>query len=186
MKNLFALVSLLTLSLFSGNIYCQTNSAEKKVIVSFSWSRIQTHGSNQLAAWVEDTSGSYIKTIYATRFTTTGGFVRRSAALSEWVEKSGLKNASKDEIDAITGSTFLSGKQSLTWDCKDKSGSPVPDGKYIIRMEANIQDTNKMYFKGLIRLGAGNQVNSGEISFSRPELVSGNVLFKDVILEYKE
>lgn len=185
MKNYFAIFTLLVIIFSSGKADCQAQSSEKKVIITYTWSRIDTHGSNQIAVWVEDTAGSFIRTISATRFTTSGGYIKRPVALSEWVVKSDLKSRSKDEIDAITGSTQPSGKQSLTWDCKDNAGNPLPFGKYVIRMEANIQDTDKMYFRGLITIGEGNQEIKGETYFSRPELASGNILFKDVSVEYK-
>jgi hypothetical protein len=76
--------------------------------------RISSHGSNQLAIWIEDTLGNHVTTLFVTRFTAAKGHVKRPVALGEWTAKFDLKNASKQEIDAVTGSTPKSGKQQVT------------------------------------------------------------------------
>lgn len=186
MKKLFITLSILTLTgLLFNPLVAQDNKNEKKVTISFQWTRIQTHGSNQIAVWIEDTKGKLICTLFATHFTATGGYLKRPVSLSEWTEKSDLKNATKQEVDAITGATPPSGTQTLTWNCKDKTGKTVPDGTYIVRMEANILDTDKMFFTGKIQIGGKDEQTKGEITFSKPGLADGNVLFKDVVVEYK-
>jgi len=186
MKKFFITLSILTLTGLSFNsLSAQNNNTEKKVTVSYQWTRIQTHGSNQIAVWIEDTKGKLICTLFATRYTATGGYIKRPVSLSEWTEKSDLKNATKQEVDAVSGATPSSGKQTLTWDCKDKTGKTVANGTYIVRMEANILDTNKMFFTGKIQIGGNDEQTKGEITFSKPGLADGNVLFKDVVVEYK-
>jgi hypothetical protein len=186
MKKLFITLSILMLTGMMFNpIVAQDIKPEKKVTVSYQWTRIQSHGSNQIAVWIEDTKGKLICTLFATRFTATGGYLKRPVSLSEWSEKSDLKNASKQEVDAVSGATPSSGKQTLTWDCKDKTGKTVADGTYIVRMEANILDTDKMFFTGKIDIGGKDEQTKGEITFSKPGLADGIVLFKDVVVEYK-
>jgi hypothetical protein len=158
---------------------------EQKVTITYTWTRIQSHGSNQIAVWIEDTLGNYISTVFATRFTAKGGYIRRPVSLSEWTSKFDLKKATKEQVDAISGSTPQSGRQSVTWNCKDMKGNIVPEGIYVVRMEANIHDMDKMFFRCKIILGGCFQPSSGEITFSRPELASGEVLFKDVLVESK-
>jgi hypothetical protein len=186
MKKLFITLSILILTgMLFHPLVAQDSKTEKKVTVSYQWTRIQSHGSNQIAVWIEDTKGKLICTLFATRFTATGGYMKRPVSLSEWTEKSALKNATKQEVDAVTGATPSTGKQTLTWDCKDKTGKIVPDGTYIVRMEANILDSDKMFFTGKIHIGGNDEQTKGEITFSKPELADGNVLFKDVVVEYK-
>jgi hypothetical protein len=158
---------------------------EKKVSISYTWSRIHSKGSNQLAVWIEDSLGNPVVTLFATEYTASGGYIKRPIALSEWTEKFDLKNSSREEVDAITGATPRSGKQSLTWNGSNKSGKIVPPGKYVVRMEANIHDADKMFFRGEIKIGGSDQKTSGEITFSNPVLASGDVLFKDVLVEYR-
>jgi hypothetical protein len=156
-----------------------------QVIITYDWSRIPTHGSNQIAIWVEDLSGKYVRTLFATKFTAKGGYLKRPLALGEWAAKFDLPNASAGKVDAITGATPQTGKQTVSWDCTDEKGENVPDGIYIIRMEANIQDAKKMYFRGEIGVGGNDQQVSGEITYSTSELADGNILFKDVSIEYR-
>jgi hypothetical protein len=186
MKKFYFSLSVLILSAFLYNFtFAQDEIQEKNVIITYTWSRIQSHGSNQIAIWIEDTLQNHICTLFATRFTTTGGYVYRPLSLGEWTAKFDLKNASKEEVDAITGSTPQSGLQIVSWNCKDKSGKAFPAGTYIVRMEANILDADKMFFSGKIKIGGSAQQTLGEITYSSPNLASGNVLFKDVLVEYK-
>jgi len=186
MKKYYFSVCMLILSSFLINsIFAQEIQPEKKVTISYTWSRIQSHGSNQIAVWIEDINGNHICTLFATRFTTTGGYIKRPLSLSEWSSKFDIKNASKEDVDAITGATPQSGKQILTWNVKDKSGKAIPAGTYFVRMEANILDADKMFFRGEIKIGGSAKQSSGEITFSSTNLASGNVLFKDVLIEYR-
>jgi hypothetical protein len=186
MKKLNFTLSVLVLStFFYCSVFAQDENQEKKVIITYTWSRIQSHGSNQIAIWIEDTLQNHICTLFATRFTTAGGYVKRPLSLGEWTTKFDLKNASKEEVDAVTGSTPQSGQQIVTWDGKDKSGKAFPAGTYIVRMEANILDADKMFFRGEIKIGGSAQQTTGEITYSSPNLASGNILFKDVLVEYK-
>jgi hypothetical protein len=184
-KFYLSLCALILLSFLYNYIYAQDKNQEKNVIITYTWSRIQSYGSNQIAVWIEDIKGNHICTLFATRFTATGGYVKRPISLSEWTAKFDLKNASKEEVDAITGATPQSGKQTFIWNGKDKSGKAFPSGTYIVRMEANIHDADKMFFKGEIKIGGSDQKTVGEITYSSPNLASGNVLFKDVLVEYK-
>jgi hypothetical protein len=186
MKKIYFTLSALVLSTFLYSyIFAQDENQEKYVIITYTWSRIQSHGSNQIAIWIEDTLQHHICTLFATRFTANGGYVYRPISLSEWAAKFDLKNTSKEEVDAVTGSTPQSGQQIVTWNGKDKSGNAFPAGTYIVRMEANILDADKMFFRGEIKIGGIDQHTIGEISFSNPNLASGNILFKDVLVEYK-
>ncbi len=159
---------------------------EREVSITYTWSSIRSHGSNQLAVWIEDTTGKHICTLFATEFTASGGYEKRPISLSEWTAKFDLKNSSREEVDAVTGATPESGKQILVWNGKDKSGKVVPDGKYVVRMEANIHNEDKMFFRGEIKIGEPNQTTNGKITYSSPNLASGDVLFKDVLVEYKK
>ena len=186
MKKLFITLSILMLTgMLFNPLFARGNKTEKKVTVSYQWTRIHTHGSNQIAVWIENTKGKLICTLFATHFTATGGYLKRPVSLSEWTKKSGLKNFTKQEVDAVTGATPSSGKQTLTWNCKDKTGKAVPDGTYIVRMEANILDKDKMFFTGKILTGGKDDQTKGKITFSKPGLANGNVLIKDVVVEYK-
>lgn len=184
-KFVLTLTALALLTVLSGTVFAQASTQEKKVSVSYTWIRIPGSGSNQLAIWVEDAKGNYVSSIYASRFTAAGGYVRRPVSLSQWTEKSDWKNATKEEVDAVTGSTPQPGTQTVTWNGKDKAGKVVANGTYTIKMEANILNEKKMFCKVEVKTGGPAQQIKGEITFSDPTLATGNVLFKDVLVEYK-
>jgi hypothetical protein len=183
MKKLI-LALLFTLA-FNTGTFAQTANTQKLVTISYTWSRIQSPGSNQLAIWIEDTQGHHVRTLFATKFTTKGGYTYRPVSLSEWTKKFGLKDASKEQVDGITGSTPQSGRQTVVWDGKDQAGKTVAPGAYVVRMEANIHDADKMFFRAEIKIGGASGQTTGEITYSKPELASGKVLFKDVLVEYR-
>lgn len=180
-----SITALILATLLCGSSFAQNIKADKTLTVTYTWSRIQSHGSNQVAVWIEDLKGSHIATLFATRFTAKGGYAKRPVSLGEWTAKFDLKNATKDEVDAVSGATPQAGTQTLTWNGNDRSGKPVPAGIYVVRMEANIHDADKMFFRGEIEIGGKNRQTTGEITYSKPELANGNVLFKDVVVEYK-
>lgn len=79
---------------------------------------------NIVAVWVEDSNGTFEKTI--------GRWAGvRVSNLLAWNMKSG------GDADAVSGATRTNHNNPLTvtWDLKDKSGNVVPDGTYTIRME---------------------------------------------------
>jgi|WetSurMetagenome_2_1015567.scaffolds.fasta_scaffold02598_4 hypothetical protein len=180
----FLIIVMMCIALY-GTAYSQSVSVAKKVTITYTWSRIQSRGSNQLAIWIEDSKGNHIRTLFATHFTATGGYKYRPVSLSEWASKFDLKNATGEQVDAISGSTPQAGKQTVVWDGKDQAGRLVTAGKYIVRMEANIHNEDRMFFRAEVNIGGANQQTKGEITFSKPELANGDVLFKDVLIEYK-
>ena len=182
MKQIYLILSAILISIFANS---HIVAQEKNVTISYTWNKIQSHGSNQIAIWIEDVNGNYLTTLYATHFTADGGYSKRPISLSEWTTKFGIQNRTKAEVDAISGATPKAGKQTLVWNCKDQSNNAVPVGTYVVRMEANIHNADKMFFKGEIKIGGNNQTTTGEITYSTPELESGDILFKDVLVEYK-
>jgi hypothetical protein len=168
-----------------GTVSSQSESVAKKVTITYTWSRIQSRGSNQLAIWIEDSKGNHVRTLFATHFTATGGYKYRPVSLSEWASKFDLKDATREQVDAVSGSTPQSGKQTAVWDGKDQAGRLVTPGKYIVRMEANIHNEDRMFFRAEVNIGGACQQTKGEITFSKPGLADGDLLFKDVSIEYK-
>lgn len=169
--------------LLSGNAVAQ--SGARQVVLTYDLKRIPGPGSNQLAVWVEDMSGKYVCTIFATRFTASGGYTKRPASLSEWVGKSGWAEASAAEVDAVSGSTQAAGANTLVWDCRDRSGKPVPDGKYVIRMEANIKNERRMFYRAEVNVGGPAARSEGTITFSPEEAASGDRIFQHVVTAYR-
>jgi hypothetical protein len=80
---------------------------------------------NVMAAWVLDEKGTYIKTL--ARYGK-----KQASKLAQWKKD----NPGGDTTDAVTGATRPAyTPQTFTWDGRDAKGQPVPDGRYIIRVE---------------------------------------------------
>jgi hypothetical protein len=121
--------------------------------LSFSYTRLSGSASNQFAVWVEDAQGKFIKTLYATKYTATGGWKRRETSIPVWVKKSGLANLTGAQVDAITGATPKTGTLVYTWDGTDSSGKAVSTGNYVLFLEGTLRWENQVLYRAPISLG---------------------------------
>jgi hypothetical protein len=162
------------------------NAAEKKTVtVSYNLKKINKMGSNQLAIWIEDSSGKIVRNLFVTKFTAKGGYKDRPQALSNWVEKSDWKNASQKEIDALSSATQKPGNQSITWDCLDAKGNAVADGKYYIMFEGNIYMEKRELAKCEIDVGNKDSNSKGIISYDPQDAKKEGILFDNVSVVFK-
>jgi hypothetical protein len=123
--------------------------------VSYTLHSIPRRASNQLAVWIEDAKGTYVRTLFATDFMARRrGYRQRPQCCPEWVQASGLEGWSKAEIDAVSAATQAPGEISLSWDCRTTAGDPVPAGTYIYKVEGNIYYDRRVLWTGSIRVGA--------------------------------
>jgi hypothetical protein len=132
------------------------------VTIGYELHRIQERASNQIAVWIEDGSGTYVKTLYATRFTAEGGFHRRPQSLPEWVEVSNWEDASPAEVDAVSGATQKAGAVELAWDCTDKQGKPVPAGVYIYKIEGIVSWESRVVWTGRVEIGGARNASTAQ------------------------
>lgn len=88
---------------------------------------------NIVAVWVEDSAGTFVKTIG--RWANT-----RKQHLVAWQAKAGTADA-----DAVSGATRQNhtAPLTITWDLKNKANAIVPDGTYTIRMESTDLNANQ-------------------------------------------
>ena len=136
--------------------YSQNN---KTVQINFDYTKRDGFSSNQIAIWLEDENGNYIKTIYITDFTgRKSGWKKRNQSLSNWQKKANAIKMSQSEIDAVSKATPKQGNVNIIWDCKDNNGKLIKDGNYKIVVEATIyQDNNVLY---TAEINIGNKANS--------------------------
>jgi hypothetical protein len=80
---------------------------------------------NVLAVWIQQTGGTFVKTINRQAAT-------RKLSLVAWNTAAGA-----GDVDAVTGATRQNHTNpvNITWDLKDKQGNVIPDGTYTVRME---------------------------------------------------
>ena len=156
MKRFFVFFALFT-ALFLTCAAAQQNSAAQQAAaeLTFTFTRQSGAASNQFAVWIEDSSGRYIKTLYATRYTANGGWRRRDTSIPVWVRQSGLAGMTNAQIDTLTGATPRTGSLTYTWDGTDSRGAIVPNGDYIIFLEGTLRWANQVIYRAPIRLGQG-------------------------------
>jgi hypothetical protein len=135
------------------------------VTITFDFQKQDGHGSNQFAVWVDDESGSYIKTLYATWFVATGGYKSRPDSVPVWVRRSGVANMAN--MDAVTSATPSGGPCAYTWDLTDGEGSLVKPGKYKFFVEGTLRWKNHVLYTGEIEVGgATEQTADAETEFT--------------------
>ena len=124
-----------------------------ELIITFDFVRQSGSASNQFAVWVEDIDGNLVKTLYATGYTANGGYRDRPDSIALWVERSGLSNMTRSELDTITGATPRSGALSYTWDLTGANGDTVQQGEYIFFVEGTLRWRNFVLYSGVIEIG---------------------------------
>ena len=134
--------------------------------------------SNQIAVWIEDEDGNYIKTVFATRYTAQGGYDHRPLSLPHWREASDWDNASHHYVDAVSAATPLSGNHTAVWDCTDDQGLPVSPGTYVYKVEGNIFWENMVIWSGQISIG-----ETPDSSEAEPEYIPERAHRKGILLE---
>lgn len=140
-----------------------------KIEVSFDYTRMSTHASNQIAVWVEDESGQIIKTIYVSDFTAARrGYESREDALNHWALAADPATLSDDEIDAISSATPQAGNLRFVWDLTDESGDRVTDGIYFIKLEGTLYWSSNILFEGEINI-PGTDAGELDIQIERSE-----------------
>lgn len=148
---------------------------EKEVEISFEYERKPGGGSNQYAVWIENGKNEVVKTLFVTAFTTKGrargnqparrGYTFRPACVPTWVKNAKVTEMTDEEVDAFTGATPQSGKQTFVWDFTDTEGKVVPKGEYRICVEATLKDEYKMLFTGTV----STKDKAGEIKMQTEE-----------------
>jgi hypothetical protein len=130
-------------------------SGPARLELSFSFNRQSGFASNQFVVWIEDAQGRLVKTLFATRFTASGGWEKRPQSIPLWVKQSGLAALNKKDIDAFTGATPRTGIQTCRWDGRDLKGGTVPAGEYRLFLEASLRDDNRVIYRAPFTLGNG-------------------------------
>jgi hypothetical protein len=124
---------------------------------------------NVVAVWVQDSAGTFIKTIQ-----------RWSAGRTQYL-LAWRALAAQNDVDAVSGATRPNHNTplSITWDLKDRAGNVVPPGTYTIRMEVADSDATSTA-----------QNNEGTFTFVRsaaPQVQTGltNGGFNSVTIDFE-
>jgi hypothetical protein len=151
------------------------------VTVRYRLFHLQRIASNQLAVWIEDEGGAYVRTLFATDFMARRqGWRKRPQCCPEWVTAADLPSLSPGEVDAVSGATQRPGSVALTWDCTDAAGRPVPDGTYVYKVEGNIAWEKRVLYSGRITLGPAPHTSSARPTYIPEDTAEEGTLLADV------
>ncbi len=93
----------------------------------------------QMALWVEDAAGNYMRTLYVSRFEARAGYGRK--ILPQWVDVSGGARAADpgEDVDAVTSATLKAVPEavSFSWQMKDWKGEALAPSAYLVRLECD-------------------------------------------------
>lgn len=123
------------------------------VSINYRLHHLSRLASNQLAVWIEDENGGFVKTLFATSFTANGGYKTRPESLPEWRKAADWKNASRDVINRVSRPEQGEGNHSVYWDGTNEAGKPVQPGTYVYKIEGNIEWNNRVVYSGKIIIG---------------------------------
>ncbi len=128
MKKTITRLALIMAMVMSPLLFLNVAHAQTTGTLTFVFTTTSTGGytpNNCLAAWIEDASGTFIKTKF--KYCNSGN---GNTHLATWVAKSG-----SNVVDATTGTTRTNGQLTLVWNGTDVSTALVADGTYKVWLE---------------------------------------------------
>ena len=174
MKRVFFIV--MFAALFLVNAAAQQAAVE----LSFSFTRQSGSATNQYAVWIEDSQGKLVKTLYATRWTASGGWSRRPTSIPMWVKQSNLSQMTRAQADAVSSATPVTGVRTYTWDGTDSRGSAVPAGYYTLIIEGTLRWENLVYYRAPFRLGQGPATPQINTEYTGEGAVAERIMINNV------
>jgi len=175
----FVILTVLVLTGVSAQQTAQNTQSAAVLEVTFTYTRQSGSASNQFAAWIEDTQGKYIKTLYVTKWTSNGGFSKRPATIPMWVRKADPSKLTKPQIDAISSATPQTGTVTCTWDGTDSKGAALPTGDYVLVVEGTLRWENQVYYRAPISLGKGTMTPKVNVEYAG-DSTAERAMIKDV------
>jgi hypothetical protein len=136
------------------------------VIIAYTLHRIPKMASNQLAVWIEDAEGRFVRTLFATDFMARRrGFLKRPQVCPEWVRAADLGQLDPKAIDAVSGATQKPGPVTLVWDCTAADGRPVAPGPYLFKVEGNLFWEKRVLWTGRIEVGTAASESAAAVQY---------------------
>jgi hypothetical protein len=155
------------------------------VSIAYTFSPLFMIASNQFAIWIEEDSGAFVRTLFATNFVAKrAGWKIRPQTVPTWIKAANVPNLPQKEIDAVSGPTPGSGSYHVTWDLRDAKGHLVPPGTYAYFVEGNIYWQNRVLWSGKITIGSQPQVSQAEPVYTPPGAKDLGDLISRVVAKY--
>lgn len=179
------LVLLVLLAAVSLPAQAQQTEPAGTVRVTFTVSRMRRIASDQMAVWIEDEKGGFVRTLFVTSFAgRRAGWKIRPQVTPTWALSSGVKDTPQAQIDAVSAATPPNGPVTVVWDLKDRAGIPVAAGVYRYRLEANISWENTVLWTGTIRVGGARDSSRATAVYSPAGAEKLGVVVSEVAAEF--
>ena len=181
-----AILAIFLLALGSMTASAQAISSPGTVTISYTLFHPHWIASNQLAVWIEDAHGAFVKTIFATDFMARRkGYIKRPQSCPEWVKASGLASLPDASINAISGATQKPGPVELSWNCTDASGKAVSPGVYTYKVEGNISWEKRVIWEGKIEVGSRSSTSSATPTYIPDSARTAGTILTEVRAEFQ-
>jgi hypothetical protein len=120
--------------------------------------------SYQIAVWLEDESGKYVKTLFLSEYLSAGGY-GLDYVCPDWVKQAQWDKAPESEYDAVTRPTPKVGSTTLKFDALKRGIVP---GKYRFCLQVHLVGKLNILHRGEITVGAEAAEAPAEV-FYTPE-----------------
>lgn len=158
----------------------------RDLTLEFQFQRLRRIASNQLAVWIEDSSGHHIRTLFVTDFTARrAGYRLRPAALPRWVRAFDPASRPRSDVDAVSRPTPPAGHVTLIWDGTDEGGRRVTAGSYVVHIEGNIFWETMAYYRIPVEIGADPFSFEASPSPEASDSSADRPLVRDVRVSYR-
>lgn len=106
------------------------NALDKPVLIVDFISAFQDQLAPQIAIWIENARGEFVKTLYVSGF--SGHAKEVQVVLPEFANRTGFQ-----DVDGVTGASIDIGEHVMTWDLLDLEGKKVKKGNYTVYVEVS-------------------------------------------------
>lgn len=118
--------------------------------------------SYQIAVWLEDGEGKYVKTLFVSQFLSGSALVYEGIC-PDWVKQAHWEKVEEKEFDAVTRPTPPMGANTLKFDCHQKE---ILLGTYRFCVQAHINEDYNILYRGKITVGQDASEGRAEAFYS--------------------
>ena len=130
--------------------------------------------SYQIAMWLEDEEGRYVKTLFVSEYLAGPG-ISLEVVCPDWVKQARWDKVADSEFDAATHPTPPVGANTMKFDCGKRGIAP---GNYRFCVQAHIHENYNILYRGRIVLGQGATEGVAEAFYSpRKHPLAAGILY---------
>jgi hypothetical protein len=136
--------------------------------------------SYQIAIWLEDEEGKYVKTLFVSQYLAGSGLVHEGIC-PDWVKQAHWEKVDEAEFDAVTRPTPPMGANAMKFDCQKKALRP---GMYRFCVQAHINEDYNILYRGKVSLGQDASEGRAEAFYSPKKHPLASEILCDVRAKY--